>query len=69
MYESYNYCLSKHTDNNIKGTTNFVLPIKDSKEDKIIFNLFTLDCNNRLDDSILNMREKTSWSFNKNKRR
>lgn len=60
MYESYDYCLSKHTDNTIKGTTNFVLPIKDSKGNKIIFNLFGLDCNNRIDDSFPNMREKTS---------
>ena len=60
IYESYDYCLSKHTDSTVKGTTNFVLPIKDSKGKKIIFNLFALDCNNRIDDSFPNMREKTN---------
>ena len=31
LYEEYEYCISKHTDN-IYGTTNFVLPIKYSNK-------------------------------------
>lgn len=45
IYEEYEYCISKHTEN-IYGTTNFVLPIKYSNKNEIAFNIWGLDSNN-----------------------
>lgn len=45
MYEEYEYCISKHTEN-IYGTTNFVLPIKYSNRNDVAFNIWGLDSNN-----------------------
>ncbi len=45
IYEEYEYCISKHTEN-IYGTTNFVLPIKHSNKDEIAFTIWGLDINN-----------------------
>lgn len=50
IYESYKYCISKHTDD-IYGTTNYVLPIKHSNNDEIAFNIWCLDTNNLIKDS------------------
>ena len=47
IYENFKYCISKHTEN-IYGTTNFVLPIKNSKSDNIAFNIWGLDSNNEI---------------------
>ena len=47
IYENFKYCISKHTEN-IYGTTNFVLPIKNSKSDNIAFNILGLDSNNEI---------------------
>lgn len=45
IYEEYEYCISKHTEN-FYGTTNFVLPIKYSNKNEIAFNIWGLDSNN-----------------------
>lgn len=45
IYEEYKYCISKHTED-IYGTTNFVLPIKHSNKNEIVFNIWGLDTNN-----------------------
>lgn len=52
LYEKYNYCISKHTEN-IYGTTNFVIPIYDSSANKIAFNIWGLDSNNQIKDTNL----------------
>ena len=49
MYENFEYCISKHTED-IYGTTNFVLPIKHSQNDNIVFNIWGLDSNNKISD-------------------
>lgn len=49
IYENFEYCISKHTEN-IYGTTNFVLPIKHSKNNNIAFNVWGLDSNNLITD-------------------
>lgn len=45
IYEEYQYCISKHTENTY-GTTNFVLPVKYSNKNEIAFNIWGLDSNN-----------------------
>ena len=50
IYEEYEYCVSKHTEN-IYGTTNFVLPIKFSNKEDIAFNIWGLDSNNLIKDA------------------
>ena len=50
IYESYKYCISKHTED-IYGTTNYVLPIKYSNKDEIAFNIWALDTNNQIKDT------------------
>lgn len=50
IYEQYPYCVSKHTDG-MKGTTNYVLPIYTSSEDRIAFHLWALDSNNSIKDT------------------
>lgn len=50
LYERYEYCLSKHTED-IYGTTNFVLPIKHSCKDEIAFHVWGLDTNNEISDT------------------
>ncbi len=50
IYEKFKYCISKHTED-IYGTTNFVLPIKSSKNDNIVFNIWGLDSNNEIKTS------------------
>ena len=47
IYEEYEYCISKHTED-IYGTTNFVLPIKHSNKNEIAFNIWGLDSNNQI---------------------
>lgn len=49
IYESYPYCISKHTSE-IYGTTNFVIPIKHSNNDDIAFNVWGMDTNNCFKD-------------------
>lgn len=50
IYEKYEYCISKHTED-IYGTTNFVLPIKYSNRNEIAFNIWGLDSNNLMLDT------------------
>lgn len=50
IYEKYEYCISKHTED-IYGTTNFVLPIKYSNKNEIAFNVWGLDTNNLISDT------------------
>ena len=50
LYENFEYCISKHTEN-IYGTTNFLLPIKNSKGTNIAFNIWGLDSNNEIYNS------------------
>lgn len=46
IYEGFPYCVSKHTDEDVHGVTNFVLPIKGFDSEKIKFNVWGLDTNN-----------------------
>ena len=57
IYEKYEYCISKHTED-IYGTTNYVIPIKSSVGDKIAFNLWALDSNNQISESNISIDEK-----------
>lgn len=50
IYEQYDYCISKHTED-IYGTTNYVLPIKHFNTDKIAFNIWAMDTNNLITNS------------------
>lgn len=67
IYEEYEYCVSKHTED-IYGTTNFVLPIKNSNRNEIAFNLWGLDSNNLMEntnmptDRNMNLLKKPSMS-------
>lgn len=67
IYEEYNFCISKHTEN-IYGTTNFVLPIKYSNKNEIAFNVWGLDSNNLISetdiaiDKNINLIKKPSMS-------
>lgn len=67
IYEEYEYCISKHTEN-IYGTTNFVLPIKYSNKNEIAFNIWGLDSNNLIAntnmpiDKNINLLKKPSMS-------
>ena len=60
VYEEFEYCISKHTED-IYGTTNFVLPIKSSKSDKIVFNVWGLDSNNEIKNSSIDVDEKMEF--------
>ena len=72
IYEEYEYCISKHTED-IYGTTNFVLPIKYSNKNKIAFNIWGLDSNNLIAktniqiDKNMNLMKKSEiscrWDF------
>ncbi len=59
MYEKYEYCVSKHTED-IYGATNFVLPVYHSKKQEIAFQIWGLDSNNLIADSGIKVDEKTS---------
>lgn len=48
IYESYPYCVSKHTEG-IGGVTNFVLPVLASDSDRIAYAVWGLDTGNRID--------------------
>ncbi len=48
IYESYDYCVSKHTEG-IGGVTNFVLPVLASDSDNIAYAVWGLDTGNRID--------------------
>lgn len=67
IYEEYEYCISKHTEN-IYGTTNFVLPIIYSNKNEIAFNIWGLDSNNLIAntdmpiDKNINLLKKPSIS-------
>lgn len=50
IYEEYEYCISKHTED-IYGTTNFVLPIKHSNKNEIAFTIWGLDTNNLIENA------------------
>lgn len=54
IYEQYEYCISKHTEN-IYGTTNYVLPIKYHNKNQIAFNIWALDTNNLIENSDINI--------------
>lgn len=49
IYESYAYCVSKHTEG-IGGVTNFVLPVLASDSDNIAYAVWGLDTGNRIDN-------------------
>ena len=49
LYEAYPFCISKHTESDVHGTTNFVLPVYDS-EDKVAFCVWGLDTNNLISE-------------------
>lgn len=51
VYEKFKYCISKHTENDIYGTTNFVLPIWSHDLKNITFNVWGIDTNNLLSDN------------------
>lgn len=59
MYEKYEYCISKHTEN-IYGTTNFVLPIYYSNKQEVAFHLWGMDSNNLISESDIEINDKTS---------
>jgi len=59
MYEKYEYCVSKHTED-IYGTTNFVLPVYHSKRQEIAFQIWGMDSNNLIAESGIRICEKTS---------
>ncbi len=67
IYEEYKYCISKHTED-IYGTTNFVLPIKHSNKDEIVFNIWGIDTNNLMTsadikiDKNINLMKRPSMS-------
>ena len=67
IYENYQYCVSKHTEN-IYGTTNYILPIQYSNKDEVAFNIWGLDTNNLIEntnieiDKNMNMLKKPSMS-------
>lgn len=50
IYESFDYCISKHTDG-IGGTTNFVIPIMSSDMSRIAYNVWGLDTGNTVRNS------------------
>ena len=54
LYEKYPFCVSKHT-NHIYGTTNFVLPILHSYNDRIAFAAWGMDTNNQVSDDSLSL--------------
>lgn len=43
VYESFPCCVSKYGDKTVSGVGNYVLPIKASGSEKVIFNVFGLD--------------------------
>ena len=49
IFESYKNCISKEGPEDIHGTSNFMLPVKDSKGENIIFNVWGLDSGCTLD--------------------
>ena len=49
IYESYPTCLSQHTDNNVHGKSNFMIPIYNQK-DEITLALWGLDTNHKVDE-------------------
>jgi len=56
IYESYPYCISKHSEG-IFGTTNFILPVKKSDSEDIAFNIWAIDTNDLITDSSIKLNE------------
>lgn len=56
LYERYPHCVSKHTVG-MHGTTNYVLPIKASKDEKIAFAVWGMDTGNRIEETGLSYEE------------
>ncbi len=61
IYESYPYCISKHSEG-IYGTTNFILPVKKSDSEDIAFNIWAIDTNDLITDSSIKLNEE-EFSF------
>ncbi len=49
IYESYPYCVSRHTDDTVHGKSNFMLPIYNEK-DEIALAIWGLDTNHEVDE-------------------
>ncbi len=43
-YEKFPHCVSKHTDPDVDGITNFVLPVREQDSDEIALAIWGLDC-------------------------
>ncbi|MBQ7654826.1 MAG: metallophosphoesterase, partial [Clostridia bacterium] len=43
VYESFEWCVSKRGDEDIHGTGNYVLPVRSSTDDTIVYNVWGLD--------------------------
>ena len=50
VYESYPYCISKTSPRGVSGVSNYVLPVWDEKGEHILFNVFALDSQHRMDE-------------------
>lgn len=50
VYESYPFCVSKTSPQGVSGVSNYVLPVWDEKGEKILFNVFALDSQHRMDE-------------------
>ena len=57
IYESFPYCISKHTEG-IHGTTNFVLSIKASNTEETIFHIWGIDTNNEIEDLKIGLKKQ-----------
>ena len=50
VYESYPHCVSKGSPEGVSGVSNYVLPVWDEKGETILFNVFALDSQHRMDE-------------------
>ncbi len=59
VFESFEYCLSKHTGEGVDGISNFVLPVYCSDSEKIALNVWGLDSGHTMEE-LLTMHGGTS---------
>ena len=50
VYESYPHCISKAGPDEISGVGNYVLPVLDAAEERILFNVFGLDSHSGMNE-------------------
>ena len=50
VYERYPYCVSKTSPADVSGVSNYVLPVWDETGENILFNVFALDSQHRMDE-------------------